>query len=243
MNISLRATSVFLALIVFPVFLLKAAFSQPNPIRIVIIGDSTVCNYPAARPDRGWGQFIEAYFQDGSVTVINLAAAGRSSKTFIEEGRWKAALAEKPDYVLVQFGHNDSHAPDQPESTNPETDYKAYLREYVDDARTIRATPILVTPMVRRTFDAQGNLTDALLPYAGAMKEAGAEKNVPVIDLHASSLALVERLGPEASAEMANRPGDATHFNEKGARTMADLVMKELPVAAPRLAEFLKASP
>lgn len=217
-----------------------AAHAEPTPLRMVIIGDSTVCNYPTTRPDRGWGMFIEERFQEGTVKVINLAAAGRSTKTFIAEGRWQKALDEKPDFVLIQFGHNDSHSPDKPEATNAATDYKEYLRRYIDDSRAIAATPILVTPMVRRAFDAQGHLTDSLLPYANAMKEVGIEKKVAVIDLHASSLALVEKLDPQASAEMANKPGDITHFNEKGARAMADLVMSELPTAEPKLKAYLK---
>jgi lysophospholipase L1-like esterase len=211
-----------------------------TPVRIVIIGDSTVCEYPAERPDRGWGHFIEERFNDGAVKVINLAAAGRSTKTFIQEGRWKKALEEKPDYVLIQFGHNDSHGVGKPESTDAATDYKDYLRRYVDDSRAIGATPILVTPMVRRTFDAEGKLQGKLQSYADAMKEVAAEKKEPVIDLHASSRKLVEQLGPKASTEMANRNNDATHFNEKGARAMADLVMNELAAAAPKLQALMK---
>jgi lysophospholipase L1-like esterase len=94
--------------------------------------------------------------------------------------------------------------------------------------------------MVRRTFDSAGKLTDGLAPYAEAMKQVASEKNAALIDLHASSQALVEKLGPEASAELANKKGDSTHFNEKGARAMADLVMKDLPTAAPALKEYLK---
>lgn len=96
--------------------------------------------------------------------------------------------------------------------------------------------------MVRRTFDADGKLDDPLQRYADAMKDVATEKNVPVIDLHASSKEMVVRLGPTAAAELANKAGDATHFNEKGARAMADLVMKELPVAAPKLKMFLRGS-
>jgi rhamnogalacturonan acetylesterase len=186
----------------------------------------------------GWGQFIQERFDN--VAVINLAASGRSTKTFIEEGLWKKALEQKPDYVLIQFGHNDSHGPDKPESTDAATTYKDYLRRYIDDSRAIGATPILVTPMVRRTFDAAGQLIDALAPYADAMKDVAKDKKVPVIDLHASTKALVEKLGPDASAEMANKTGDATHFNEKGARAMAELVLKDLPLAEPKLKEYLK---
>jgi lysophospholipase L1-like esterase len=208
--------------------------------RIVIIGDSTVCEYPETRPERGWGMYIEERFKPGTVKVTNLAASGRSTKTFIKEGRWKKALEEKPDYVLIQFGHNDSHSSDKPEATDAATDYKDYLRRYIDESRGIGAVPVLVTPMVRRTFGADGKLKDGLQRYADAMKEVGTEKKVPVIDLHASSKKLVEELGSEKSGDMANKEGDSTHFNEKGARAMAELVMKELRVAEPKLKKELK---
>lgn len=219
-------------------FLAIGAEVAHAPLRIVIIGDSTVCEYPETSPSRGWGQFIHERFKDGEVKVINLAAAGRSAKTFIKEGRWQKALEEKPDYVLIQFGHNDSHGPEKPESTDAATDYKDFLRRYIDEARAAGATPILVTPMVRRIFTPDGGFDDNLIPYAAAMKDVGNEKHVPVIDLHTSSNALVQKLGPVASAEMANKKGDQTHFNEKGARAMADLVMHELPAAAPDLKQY-----
>jgi lysophospholipase L1-like esterase len=222
-----------------------AANTPTAPLRLVLVGDSTMCDYPATRPDRGWGQFLEEQFKDGTVKVINLAASGRSTKTFIAEGRWQKALEAKPNYVFIQFGHNDSHAPQNPESTDAATDYKDFLRRYVDETRAAGATPILVTPMVRRTFDANDKIAESqvsnrpLSSYAAAMKEVGAEKKVAVIDLHASSKALAEELGPEKSAEFANKTGDATHFNEKGARTMADLVVRDLPTAEPKLKDLL----
>lgn len=221
----------------------SAAGAANGPLRMAIVGDSTVCAYPADRPERGWGQFIEERFATGTVTVINLAASGRSTKTFINEGRWGKTLAEKPDVVLIQFGHNDSHAPERPESTEAATTYTDYLRRYVDESRAGGAVPVLVTPMVRRTFDAAGNLTDILQPYADAMKAVAVEKKVAVIDLHATSRRLVEQLGPEKAAEMANKKGDGTHFNEKGARAMADLVMRELPAAVPQLKPLLRPVP
>ena len=88
----------------------NAAVTQAT-IPVVIIGDSTVCNYAESRPVRGWGQFIAERFRTGTLEVINLAKAGRSTKTFIKEGLWQKALERKPAYVLIQFGHNDSHAP------------------------------------------------------------------------------------------------------------------------------------
>lgn len=194
--------------------------------------------------------YIEERFQPGTVSVLNLATPGRSTKTFIKEGRWQTALDAKPDYVLIQFGHNDSHPSNQPEATDPGTDYPANLRRYIDDARKIGAIPVLVTPMVRRNYDAQGKITDdqkspahSLQLYVEAMKAIGQEKKVPVIDLHTSSKALMEKLGPVEAARLANKKGDNTHFNEKGARTMADLVMKELLVVEPKLQQYLAASP
>lgn len=223
----------------------QSATPSARPLRLVIVGDSTVCNYPATSPNRGWGQFIAERFKDGTVQVINLAASGRSTKTFIREGRWKKALEKKPDYVLIQFGHNDSHGPGHGEATDASRDYKDYLRRYIDESRTIGATPVLVTPMVRRNFDSEGKIAEPtgsgnLLPYVNAMKEVGREKKTPVIDLYASSKSLAEKLGPTKSAELANKEGDHTHFNEKGARAMAELVMKELPEVAPGLKPFVK---
>jgi lysophospholipase L1-like esterase len=214
--------------------LLIAGHGFADPLRLGIVGDSTVCNYPENSACRGWGQFIEGYFQKGSVTVSNFAKSGRSTKTFLKEGLWKRTLDYKPDIVLIQFGHNDSHGHGKPEATDAATDYKDYLRRFIDGLRAIGAMPILVTPMHRRTF--QGDkLTDILGPYADAMKAVGAEKKVPVIDLHASSGKLFEPLGDAGCVVFANAPTDRTHFNEKGARAMAELVMKELPQVEPRL--------
>lgn len=207
---------------------------EPSPLRVVIIGDSTVCEYPATNACRGWGQFIQGYFSD-TVRVINLARSGRSTKTFIKEGLWAKALAEKPDLVLIQFGHNDSHDPAKPEATAAATDYRDYLRRYLAESRAAGAKPVLVTPMYRRTFDDAGKLTDILQPYADAMKAVAAETGTPLIDLHAASGKLFAELGPDRSAAFANATGDRTHFNEAGARAMAKLVMAELPQQVPEL--------
>lgn len=210
-----------------------------RPLRVVVIGDSTVCDYPSDHSCRGWGQYLQERFED-SVQIINLAASGRSTKTFIQEGLWKKALDKQPNYVFIQFGHNDSHGSDRPEATDAATDYKDYLRRYVDDCRAIGAEPLLITPMHRRTFDRQGRLEDILAPYATAMKEVAAEKKVAVIDLHAMSGELFLQLGESGSEKMANAAGDRTHFNEEGARTMAGLVLQMLPTVMPDLAKQLQ---
>ena len=208
-------------------------------VRLAIIGDSTVCDYPVRSNSRGWGMYIQDYFRD-SVCVTNFARSGRSTKSFLAEGSWEKTLAAKPDFILIQFGHNDSHRPGRPESTDAATGYRESLRRYIRESRAAGATPILVTPMHRRTFTLDGRLDDNLKPYADAMKAVAAETKTAVIDLHASSGAMFARLGETGSADLANRAGDHTHFNEQGARAMAELVMKELPVAEPALKPFLK---
>lgn len=206
---------------------------------LAIIGDSTVCEFPEGDNRRGWGQYIHEYMDD-SVVVLNKARSGRSTKTFIQQGLWKEVLDQNPAWVLIQFGHNDSHAPENPESTDADTDYADYLRRYVDETRAAGAVPVLITPMHRRKFDDEGKLKDTLLPYANAMKKVALEKKVALVDLHTASGELFLKLGPAGSAEMANAADDQTHFNEKGARAMADLVMQQLTQVEPSLKSCIK---
>jgi len=220
--------------------LITARAADALPVKIAIIGDSTVCEYPADSPSRGWGHYLGESFRE-NVQIVNLAAGGRSTKTFIGEGRWTKTLAEKPQFILIQFGHNDSHAKDRPEATDAATDYREYLHRYVTEARAAGAVPVFITPMHRRTFKPDGTLEDILLPYADAMKAIGTELHVPVVDLHAMSGELYLKLGPEKCLELQNKPGDATHFGERGARAMAELIMSKLPDAVPELKPLLKA--
>ena len=218
---------------IFALLLFASSTPAQTPLRLVIAGDSTVAEYPATTPQRGWGQYIQGYFTD-SVQVTNLAKGGRSTKTFFNEGLWAKALALKPDVVLIQFGHNDSHDPKNPEATNAATDYPNYLRQFVDEARAAGALPILITPVQRRTK------VDTLVPYAEAMRKVAAEKQVALIDLHASSGKLYRDLGEAGAAELAANSTDGTHFNEKGAQAIAALVMKELLDLDPRLKKELR---
>ena len=210
------------------------------PLKLALVGDSTMCEYDLDIPDRGWGMLLDEIFRPGTVEIHNLAKAGRSTKTFIEENRWGPTLALKPDYVFIQFGHNDSHAPDRPESTDANSDYRDYLRRYVDDCRDIGATPILVTPMVRRTFHEDGTLDDNLAPYAAAMRAVAEEKGVELIDLHSMSWKFFEPLGPNVAQEYARNPNDRTHFNEKGARVIVELVRQGIAESSLPLKERLK---
>ncbi|MFH1303710.1 MAG: rhamnogalacturonan acetylesterase [Planctomycetota bacterium] len=218
-----------------------ATFANEPPIRILLIGDSTVATYnkpPKDRPDlTGWGQVFGEFFND-NVTILNHAASGRSSKSFIKEGRWKKAVAEKADYLFIQFGHNDCPGKGD-RTTDPSTDFQEYLRQYIDEARAANINPVLVTPMTRRRFQ-NGTILTTLRPYADAMLKVGREKNVPVIDLHQKSVALFNRLGDEKSADFSPSETDRTHFSRKGAREIARLVAEEIPTLVPDLKPYLK---
>lgn len=214
------------------------ALAVGDEVRIAIIGDSTVCNYPSNSATRGWGEFIQPFFK-GQVHVINLARSGRSTKTFIKEGLWKKTLAEKPQYILIQFGHNDSHAKGKPEATVADGDYKDNLCHYIMEARATGAKPALVTPAHRRIFK-DGTLSAELQLYAEAMKQVAAELKVPLVDLYAMSGELFQKAGDEGGVDLNCKPSDRTHFSAKGAKAMADLVMKGLLPVVPELKALLK---
>lgn len=203
---------------------------------IVIVGDSTVCDYPTSHPCRGWGQFLPSALKP-SCRIINAARTGRSTKTFIQQHLWHEALALHPDVVMIQFGHNDSHPAERPESTNARTEFPQHLRRFIVDCRACGAQPIFVTPVARRTFR-DGKLIDILRPYADAMLLVGREKKVPVIDLHRSSSELLLRLGEEESNDHASALDDRTHFNETGAKAMLQLLLQDLPKVYPASAEW-----
>ena len=116
---------------------------DPKAIKIALIGDSTVSSYakpPADRPDlTGWGQVFGEFFTD-RVTVLNHAASGRSSKSFRRENRWQPVLDLKPDYVFIQFGHNDQKK-EGDRYADPETDFREQMKQYIAEARAAGATP------------------------------------------------------------------------------------------------------
>lgn len=210
-----------------------------NTIRIAIIGDSTAATYAKAPAGKamtvGWGQVFGEYFND-RVTVLNHAASGRSSKSFRVEKRWEPVLKEKPDFVFIQFGHNDQKGKGPERETDPETTYAENLIRYVTEARTAGIRPVLVTPVARRTFE-NGRLVTTLTPYADATKRVAQELKVPVVDLHGASFALYEKLGNEGSSDLNPVVTDCTHFSRKGALAIAGLVTEQLP---PELKPALK---
>jgi pectinesterase len=196
---------------------------------------------------QGWGLGFKRFLTDRA-ECNNTARGGRSSKSFISEGHWTEALALKGDYYLIQFGHNDE--PNKGErTTDPNTTYREFMSKYIDETRAIGAKPILVTSLVRRQWDKSGNgkINSSLIPYVEAVKALAKEKNVPVVDLHASSKQLCEQLGKEKCREFSpikdNNEFDNTHLNAKGSVMFAQLVVKELVKVAPELKPCFRSEP
>lgn len=204
-------------------------------VRIVLVGDSTVTDAS------GWGSGFKKLLT-GKAECINTAAGGRSSKSFINEGRWKKALDLKPDYVLIQFGHNDQPGKGPERETDPDSTYPEWMGKYVTEARAAGGKPVLVTSLTRRNFR-DGKLQDNLGPYAEAVRKLAEKEKVPLVDLYARSTEVVEKLGQEAADELGpvkdGKP-DRTHLNAKGSEAMAKLVVEELRKAVPGLAPCLK---
>lgn len=217
----------------------KKVYTREKSITIYLAGDSTVSNYSSSlAPRTGWGQVLGNYF-DKQVKIKNAATPGRSSKSFIDEGRLDTILNEigKGDYLFIQFGHNDEKIKDPNRYTEPYSTYKNYLKQYIDGARAKQAIPVLVTPVERRYFTVDGVLSRTHGDYPAAMKELGLEEHVPVIDLTAKSHALFQKLGPKRTKDVflcldahenGNYPKgvqDNTHFQKTGAKMIAQLVI------------------
>jgi len=212
-------------------------------VLIALIGDSTVCNYPKDSPLRGWGQMLPEYLAPG-VEILNEARGGLSSKTY-PPAQWQKVLQARPDFVFIQFGHNDSHPAGRPESTDAQTDFKDNLRRYITEARGAGIAPVLVTPPRRRLFQ-DGRVTGELTPYQQAMKQVGEETHTPVIDLYEKSAVLFNSLGEAGSEPLTvNRAADPekedrTHFSQQGASELAKLISASFVEVDPRLAQTVR---
>ena len=209
-------------------------------IKIFMAGDSTMSVKEVnAYPETGWGMPF-ANFWDSTVTVINRAKNGRSTRTFITEGLWKSIVDEmsEGDYVFIQFGHNDE-VPTKASATKP-AEFKTNLIKYVTDTRNKKATPILLTPMARRNFDSTGKIVGTHDEYSAIIRTVAGENNVLLIDMDKKSQELLQEFGVAASKYLFNhlKPGehpnypegkeDNTHFSELGARKLAGIVLAEI---------------
>lgn len=235
--------------VLFTILIIATAYTLPEKkIRIFMAGDSTMAiKETRAYPETGWGMpFV--YFWDSSVTVVNRAKNGRSTKTFISEGLWNSIHTEatEGDYVFIQFGHNDESVDKKERYATPDT-FKMNLRRFIAEARSKKAIPVLFTPVSRRKFDKEGKAVETHLQYSALVREVAAETKVAFIDLDEKSRALYQQFGPEHSkllflqlkpGEHPNYPDgrdDNTHFTELGARLIAQMVLQELKTTTPEL--------
>ncbi|UOQ93355.1 rhamnogalacturonan acetylesterase [Halobacillus shinanisalinarum] len=208
---------------------------------IFLAGDSTMADYPSSsRPQMGWGQKLFSYFTD-EVFIMNKAVNGRSSKSFLTEGRLQeinASLTEG-DYLFIQFGHNDSK-PDEHRRTDPYTTYQENLCTFIEATRSKGATPVLLTPIQRRKYLDEHTLEQTHGYFPDAMRELAYKHSVMLLDMTVKTTSLLLELGPELSKElfMWLKPGDSvnfpegarddTHLNERGAQKVASLVVNSL---------------
>lgn len=217
---------------------LPAMATRPGDT-ILIASDSTAASYAADRyPQTGWGMMLPCGLAP-DVRVSNHAMGGRSTRTFLSEGRWERLLAEitPGDTVLIQFGHNDATRA-KPERWAPAaTEYRDNLLRFIWDVRTAGGTPVLLTPVARRSFGPDGRAKADFAAYSAVVRALAASTRTPLIDLESLSRAWVDRAGPAGSmayylhyrAEdgMSAFPkgiADDTHFSEVGARQVANLV-------------------
>jgi len=205
---------------------------EGGPVKIVLVGDSTVAT------EGGWGPGFCAVMTK-NVTCVDLALNGRSTKSFRDEGAWAKALAEKGDYYLIQFGHNDQK-PDPARHTDPETTYADQLRRYIREARAIDAVPVVLSPLARRTFRDGKPSNEDLRLYANAAHRVAAEEDVTFIDLLSLSTAVLAKMTQDeadtfdatghadAKAENAKPALDRTHLNDKGKAVFGRIVADNL---------------
>ena len=210
--------------------------AQEKAIVVGLIGDSTVA------VQSGWGPAFADRF-DRRARIVNYAKNGATLQALSK--RLDALVKLKPDYVLIQFGHNDQKRYDT-------TVYQDHLRSYAERIRKSGGKAVIVSSVTRRSFDAQGkivsnlvknenyNYQGTLTDYANAAEAVAKELNLPFIDLHRASIAHHNRIGRAASMAYNFKEGDKTHFNRKGAEAITDLVLEELKTAVPELAAYLK---
>ncbi|GHN02324.1 rhamnogalacturonan acetylesterase RhgT [Cytophagales bacterium WSM2-2] len=215
---------------------------QPGPkkITVYLIGDSTMSiKKTEAYPETGWGMPF-TYFFDSTVTIDNRARNGRSTRSFLAEGLWQpvADRLKEGDYVFIQFGHNDESKEKGERYATPE-EYKNNLIKFVNETRAKKANPILLSPVTRRKFK-EGQIQETHKEYSPLVAEVAKQMNVPFLDMDTKSRELLQSWGEEKSkllflqlapGEHPNYPEgkiDNTHFNEMGARLIAQITLNEI---------------
>ena len=210
--------------------------AQEKPVVVGLIGDSTVA------VQSGWGPAFADRF-NAQASIINYAKNGATLQALTK--KLDQLVQIKPDYVLIQFGHNDQ------KRYRPSV-YRDHLRSYVQRVHEAGGKAIIVSSVTRRTFDANGKIVShfvknasinhnlTLTDYANAAESVASELNLPFIDLHRASIAHHNKIGRQKSMTYNFKEGDKTHFNRQGAEAITDLIIQELKMVVPDLAEYLK---
>lgn len=234
------------------------AFFQPDKKpTLFLAGDSTMANKPLEEnPERGWGMYLPSYLTS-DINIENHAVNGRSTKSFIDQKLWEGIMSKlkEGDYVMIQFGHNDSKVEDTTRYAPAQTVYKTNLIRFVNDVRSKGATPILITPVMRRKFDSTGVFIDQHGDYPGVVREVAKTMNVELIDLHQSSKEMIVNEGVENSKRFflfippnhfknykEKKSDDNTHFSDFGAASVASLVCKAINEQNLSVKKYLKPS-
>ena len=253
----MRALISLLALLCCTVFRSTgiAADSDENKgVQVILVGDSTVAT------KSGWGDAFASLLKE-KVRCENMGRGARSSKSYRDEGHWRKVLEAKPDWILIQFGHNDQPGKGPKRETDANTTFRQNLSRYVSEAQAIGAKPVLVTSLTRRNFNAEGKISakklepstdsagvkspDYLSDYAEATRAVAAELKVPLVDLNARSIEQLNQIGPKAAVAFDAKTKDPsqpdkTHLSAKGAAETAKLVAAEIRKNVPELATLLK---
>jgi len=207
---------------------------RTGQVVLCLAGDSTV-TYNA-----GYAAGLRSHF-DTRLQVINRSHGGATCSSFRAQHRWQDILDIKPDYVMIQFGHNDGQR-DIP-------GYTANLERFVDEARAAGIKPILVTPVARRYWQDDGSIKDDLDPNVAAMRQVAAEKHVPIMQLHDRAIELYKKVGKAETDTWGlpkpdpNNPSvtifDKTHFTSSASQQMGAVVADELKHTVPDLAQYI----
>jgi lysophospholipase L1-like esterase len=222
-----------------------AARKPGTAVRVDLIGDSTQTD------NAGYGRGFCANLS-AKVDCLNMAKGGASTKTYREQGLWDRALATKPDYMVIQFGHNDMVDPKNPMPRQvPLPDYVANLKRFVTEARATGIKPLLCTPLTRRYFGPDGKIHSDLTEYSDAMRAVAKEMKVPLIDLQDDSIAYLDKIGEAEGNKLAitkkddagKTTFDKTHLDWAGSYVFGRIVAVDLGKAAPELKKYVLKQP
>lgn len=205
---------------------------------LYLLGDSTVCDQPL-EPYNSWGQMLTRFFKPG-LAVSNQAESGDSLRSALAARRLDKVLStmKAGDYLFIQYGHNDEK--EKGAGVGAFTTYQADLKHFIEEARKRGGVPVLITPVQRRTFDADGKITNSHGDYPLAVRQAARELNVPLIDLNAMSKTFYEAMGAEKS-KLAFKEGDGTHHNNYGSYELARCIVEGIRANKLSLVKYLSA--